>query len=96
MHEQESTPETLTSYAERVRLHTNECHQAELRRYVRNRFDAEDDDLAGVELARLDPAGATLWWVDQAGAQTGQIDFAQPAACITQLALALRAELNAD
>jgi hypothetical protein len=96
MNEQGSTPETLTSYAERVRRHTNDCHQAELRSYVCSRFGLVDDDLAGVELAGLGAAGATLWWVEASGARTGQIAFARTAQCITQLALSLRDELNAD
>ena len=96
MNEQESTPETLTSYAERVRRHTNDCHQAELRSYVGSRFGVADDDIAGVELTGLGPAGATLWWVDSTGARTGEIAFGRTAQCITQLALALRDELNAD
>ena len=96
MNEQESTPETLTSYAERARRHTNDCHQAELRQYVRTRFGVDEDDLAGVELAGLGPAGATLWWVDPSGARSCQLAFARTAECITQLALSLRAELNAD
>jgi hypothetical protein len=96
MNEQESTPETLTSYAERVRRHTNDCHQGELRSYVHHRFGVEEDDIAGVELSGLEPTGATLWWVDSSGARTGDIAFPRTAECITQLALSLREELHAD
>ncbi|MCW2521687.1 MAG: hypothetical protein JWO63_22 [Frankiales bacterium] len=90
---QKATTETLDSFAERVRRHTNDCHQDELRRYVRGRTGA---DIAGVELAELTAAGATFWWVDPTGAHTGQIHFAQRAADITELAVALRVELGAD
>jgi hypothetical protein len=91
---QPAPTELLLAYAERVRRHTNDCHQDELRRFVSQRTGAAEAEIAGVELADLTPSGAIVWFVELAGARTFDLVFPEPARDVAQLGAALRVELD--
>jgi hypothetical protein len=87
-------PDPIAGYAARVLEHTNARHQNELRGYVSGRFDLPPAAVAGAVLSHLDRDGATVHWVDEAGAHTATLAFERPAGCPADLAAQLRARLS--
>ena len=88
-----ATPDSIVTFAARTITHANLRHATDLRRYVSTRFDLPEPVIAGAVLARLDRHGATLRWVDAAGAHAATVEFDRPATCPSDLAALLSAHL---
>jgi hypothetical protein len=88
------TPDRVTDYAARPVEHTNSRHQRELCAYVSYRFGLPEAVIAGALLTSVDRNGATLRWVDAAGAHTTRLAFDRPAAGAADLVNQLRSELS--
>jgi hypothetical protein len=93
---QRHSPDPVTAYASRLVAHTNAGQQRQLREYVIDRFGLPPSVVAGAMLTALDQHGATLRWVDAAGAHTTRLTFDRPATCPNDLALRLRHHLSAS
>ena len=88
------TPDRVADYAARLVEHTNSHHQRELCAYVSYRFGLPDAVVAGALLTSVDRNGATLRWVDAAGAHITNLAFDRPAVGPAELAGQLRSELS--
>lgn len=87
-------PDAVAGYATRLVEHTNSRHQRELCAYVSQRFGLSASVVAGVLLTTIDRHGATLRWVDAAGAHTTALMFDRPATGPADLADQLLSQLS--
>lgn len=91
----EHGPPSLTAAAETMRVHTNARHPERLRACAAARAGVEDGDVIVARLIAVDPAGATLDWLDSDGGKSVRLQFPRTARDGRELAALLRAQLCA-
>lgn len=75
--------------------HTNQCHQAELRRAISTRTGTRLGEVVGVHLSGLRADGVVLRWVDLTGSHESRLRFPRAAGTANELGDLLRTELHA-
>lgn len=82
-------------YLQRTAEHANESHGLELRTALASTFGLPLRTLLAASLHQVDRRGVEVSWIDEAGAHTQRLDFAQPVSSPQELGAALRSHLHA-
>ncbi len=82
-------------YLQRTVEHANDAHEAELRTAIATTVGIPLGSMLAAALVSVDPQGAEVAWLDEAGAHPHRIDFTRAVTSPQELGAALRSHLHA-